>query len=79
MFGEEIQHLQALLYRIVTLQVNSPDKREYQQQAYESVVGVIAALENLKTPIPSLQAPDEPVADLYEAITQEERFKEWFQ
>jgi hypothetical protein len=35
MFEEEIQQLQVMLYRIVTLRVNSPDKREYQQQAYE--------------------------------------------
>lgn len=77
MFEEEIQQLQVMLYRIVTLRVNSPDKREYQQQAYESVVGAIAALESLQTPIPSLQAPDEPVADLYEAITQEERLKQY--
>jgi len=77
MVEDDIRQLQSILHRIVTLQVDTPEKRQHLQQAYRSVVGAIAALEKLRTPIPSLQVPGEPVADLYEAITQEERFKEW--
>ncbi|MBD1910800.1 MULTISPECIES: hypothetical protein [unclassified Leptolyngbya] len=77
MLEEDIRQLQVILHRIVTLQADTPEKRQHLDQAYKSVVQAIAALEQLKTPIPSLHVPGEPVADLYEAITQEERFKEW--
>jgi len=78
MVEAEIRKLQAILHRIITLQTDTPEKRQHLQEAYQGVVRAIAALENLRTPIPPLNVPGEPVADLYEAITQEERFKEWF-
>jgi hypothetical protein len=77
MFEDDIHHLQAILQRIATLQVNSSEKQENKRQVYEGLVQAIAALEQLNAPMPSLSAPTEPVADLYEAITQEERLKQW--
>jgi hypothetical protein len=77
MLEEDIRQLQAILHRIVTLQADTPERRQHLEQAYKSVVQAIAALEALKTSMLSLHIPGEPVADLYEAITQEERFKEW--
>ena len=75
MFESDIQQLRTLLLRVVTAEGNSPDDQARLNAAYDSIVLAIAHLEDVQAS-PNIQFHPSPVADLYEAITQEERLKE---
>jgi len=75
MFDADLAQLRALLLRIVTAEPQTPEQRERLNAAYNGVVQAIAALEQVQLD-PPFQVRTDSVADLYEAIAQEERLKE---
>ena len=75
MFDADIAQLRALLLRITCADPQTSEQRKQLNTAYEGLVQVITALEQVKND-PSTAVHTASVADLFEAITQEERLRE---
>lgn len=75
MFDADLTQLRTLLLHIVSAEPQTPEQREHLYVAYKGVLQAIAALEQVKLD-PPFQVRTDSVADLFEAIAQEERLKE---
>ena len=74
MFNHEIQQLRDILSKVVTTGADCPQNRVLLDQAFESLVGAIVSLEQVESH-PMVFGVG-AVANLYEAINQEERLRE---
>jgi len=74
MFEFDIKQLRALILRVVTAEGHSPEDQARLNAAYDSIVLAIAHLEDVQAS-PNIRFQTSPAADLFEAITQEERLK----
>ena len=78
MFDADIAYLRTLLLRVACADPQTPDQREQLNVAYDRLVQAITALEQVEQMKhdPSTAVHTASVADLFEAITQEERLRE---
>lgn len=74
MFNHEIQQLRDILSKVVTTGADCPQNRMLLNQAFESLAGAIVSLEQVESQ--PVVFGSGAVADLYEAINQEERLRE---
>jgi len=74
MFSNEVQQLRDVLTKVVTTGADCPQNRILLNQAYDCLVGAILSLEQVEGQ--PVVFGTGAVADLYEAITQEERLRE---
>jgi len=73
MFSNEIQQLRGILMKVVTTGADCPQNRMFLNQAFENLVGAIVSLEQVESQ--PLVIGTGAVANLYKAITQEERLR----